>query len=265
MAGHEAEGGAELAAAAGADGLRHAEPLAEGRGDDPGAQNEVQAAQGRGHHVVGAHHLRTAVGPELGDDPVLRAVGEPVEEQVYAQQEHPPRGAARIGRGRAGLAPFARVQREDGDAGRHGGHHGVLVQRIPAAEEGDVQEHDGNQLAALCERVGDVVDVRQSGVAYGCGERLAQRDEQERGYDAAGRDDTRDGLAGGRRRVEVQEARCRREEGLDDLEEDGELPFLGDARVRVGVRGRQDLLLEESPGEAGPGKTRRGCQPALVV
>lgn len=63
------------------------------------------------------------------------------------------------------------MEREDCYSGGHGGDDEVLVQRIPFPENGDVEEHDGEQLAALGEQERDVVDVREAGVAEGGGER----------------------------------------------------------------------------------------------
>lgn len=237
---HEAQRGAQLARARAAHGLRHTKPLAQARGHQPGTQEQIPARQRRAHHVVGAHHLRAAIRLELGHNPVLRAVGEPVKEQVDAEQQHAPRrlSAFRGAAVRRRLLLLARMQREDGHAHRHGQHHQVFVEGVLLAEQRDVQKHNGQELAALGERVRNVVDVRQRCVANGRRQRLAYRDEQEREDDAPRGDDGRDGLAGWRRCVEVQGAGNGGEEGLDDLKEDGELPFLGRAVGGVRVRCR---------------------------
>ena len=52
-----------------------------------------------------------------------------------------------------------------------------------------MEEHDGEQLAALCEQKGDVVNVREAGVAKWAGETLRYGDKRERREDAAGGDD----------------------------------------------------------------------------
>lgn len=57
------------------------------------------------------------------------------------------------------------VEGEDGDAGRNGQDDEVLGQRVAAAEEGDVEEHDGEELAGFGEDKGQVIDVREGGVA----------------------------------------------------------------------------------------------------
>lgn len=126
----------------------------------------------------------------------MGAVREAVEQEVDAQQQQPP-GAVPLGPGRpaVALALLARVQGEDGDASRHGGHDHVLVKRVALAEDGDVEEHDGQQLAALCEQEGDVVDVGEGGVAEGGREGARQGDEQQRHQDARGWDDGRHGRA----------------------------------------------------------------------
>lgn len=121
----------------------HAQPLADARVDQPGAQDQVRGHDGHAHEIVGAHHLGARVGLEGAEDVVLRAVREAVEQEVDAQQQQPP-GAVPLGPGRpVALALLARVQGEDGDAGRHGGHDHVLVERVALAEDGDVEEHDG--------------------------------------------------------------------------------------------------------------------------
>lgn len=203
VAGQKAEGGVQLGAAAGHVG--HAEPLAQRGADEVRAEQQVGAGQGGAHHVVGAHHLRAAVGPELGDDVVLGAVGEPVEEQVDAEQQHAPGRLPAVRRGGPALVLLApRVQREDGDAGRHGRDDEVLLQRVPPPEERDVEEHDGQQLARLGEREGDVVDVRERGHAEGRGQRLREGNQEQRREHAVRGDDGRDGLATRRGPPEVQ-------------------------------------------------------------
>ena len=222
VAGHEGEGLAELAGAAG--GV-HAEPVAEAGADEPGAAEEVGGGDGGGHEVVGAHHLRARVRPERAEHVVLRAVGQPVEEQVDAEQQQAPgRPALRVVAAAAAAAAgmllrLPRVQREDGNAGRHGGHDEVLVERVAAAEEGDVKEHDGEQLAALGEQEGDVVDVSEGGVAEGAGQGARQRDQQQRRQDAPRRDHRRHPRPPRRAPPQVRRPRQRRERRLDRVQE----------------------------------------------
>lgn len=99
--------------------------------------------------------------------------------------------------------PLARVQGEDGDARGDGRDDEVLVQRVAAAEDGDVQRHDGQELARLGQDEGDVVDVRQRGVAEGGREGRGQGHEEEGREDGAGGEDGRAGAAGGRAEEEV--------------------------------------------------------------
>lgn len=110
-----------------------------------------------------------------------------------------------------------------------------------------MQEHDGQQLAAFRERVGNVVDMRERRVADGRGKGLADGDEDEWQYDALVRDDGRDRRACGRRVPEVAKAGDGREKRLNDLQEDGKLPFLWGVGGRIGIRGGEDLFLEEAP------------------
>lgn len=171
---HEAQRCLELASAA---RDVHAEPLAHARVHEPGAQDEVGGGDGGAHQVVGAHHLGAGVGLEGAEDVVLGAVGQAVEQQVDAQQQQAPRAIAVTA---AALPSLPRMQGEDGDASGDGRDHEVLVQRVAPAEDGDVQEHDGQQLAALGEQEGDVVDVGETRVAEGGGEGARQRDEEQR-------------------------------------------------------------------------------------
>lgn len=251
VAGQEVQRGGQLAGAAG--GV-HTEPLA-GRGvDEPGAKEQVGAGQGGAEQVVGRHHLRARVGLEGGEDVVLGAVGEAVEQQVDAQQQEAPGRLAAV-RGRAAavlLATAAAVQREDGDAGGDGRHHQVLVQRVAAAEERDVQEHDGEQLAALGQDVRDVVDMREGRVAKGRRERVGEGDEQERREDAAVGDDRRRAPAAWRGEAGEEDAADASEQGLDRQEKDGEL----EALARRAVRRRCQLLLEVCPRQAWGGGGR---------
>lgn len=62
------------------------------------------------------------------------------------------------------------MQSEDGHAGGDEGHDGVFVPGVAAAEEGDVEGHDREQLAGFGEDEGDVVHVGEGGVAEGAGE-----------------------------------------------------------------------------------------------
>lgn len=128
-----------------------------------GQEEEVGGGDGGGHEVISDHHLRGRVRAEGGEDVVLGCVCEPVEKQVDGEEEEAPggggaeggsrRGGGGLGGGRrtGAVGGGAAVQGEDGYAGGHGRHDGVLVQRVAAAEEGDVEGHDGEELAALGE------------------------------------------------------------------------------------------------------------------
>ena len=61
------------------------------------------------------------------------------------------------------------VEGEDGDAGSDKEDDKVLVERIVFAEDGEVEEHHGEELAGFGEDVGYVVDVGERSVAErGC-------------------------------------------------------------------------------------------------
>jgi hypothetical protein len=71
-----------------------------------------------------------------------------------------------------------------------------------------VQEHDGQELAGLGEDEGDVVYVRERGVAEGRREGGGEGYEEEGGDDGAGGEDGRRGLAGRGAEEEVDVACC---------------------------------------------------------
>lgn len=245
MTGHKGQRLGQLARRA---GHVHAEPLASARVDEIGAQDQVGGGDGGAHEVVGAHHLRARIGLERAKDVVLGAVGQAVEQQVDGEKEHAPRHVALLIRGRVLLGLLSRVQRKDGDARRHGRHHQVLVQRVALAEDGNVQEHDGQQLARLGQQEGDVVDMRQAGVAKGRRERLCQGHKHERRQDAPRRENGRDRGVSRRAEVQVDGTTNGGKEGLDRVQENGVLEHLG---VAFGaVRCRCEALLKEGPRQA---------------
>lgn len=192
---HEVNGGVHLASAA---GDVHAEPLANSKGDERRASNEIQGRHSSAHDVVGAHHLRSAKRAESLKDVILGAVGEAIEQEVDAQQQQSP-GQIRLLRQLRLLVFFVRVERKDGHASSDGGHDGVLVNRITLPEDGDVEEHDGQKLAALGQQERDVVDVRETGVAKGAGQAVCDGDEHEGPEDAARGENRRHGGAFGGR------------------------------------------------------------------
>lgn len=244
MSGHEVKSSAQLT---GASHNVHAQPVTKTRGDQPGAQKQVQSRNEGAHHVVCAHHLRAGVRAEGLEDVVLGTVGQSVEEQVHGQQQQTPGGVGLL-RGLLLLVLLARVQREDSDAGGHGRNDEVLVQRVAPAVDGNMQEHDGQQLAALGQQERDVVDVRETRVAERAGQAARDGDDGQGPEDARRGDDGRDAGALGRRRNQVDGTDRSGEEGLNRVEEDGEPPIL---RVLAGtVRRRGELLLEIRPSQA---------------
>ena len=184
---------------------------------------------------------------------VLRGVGQAVEEEIDAQQEETPGSIGILVDGRVLLLVLARVQGEGGDAGGDGRHDEVLVQRVALAEDGDVEQHDGEKLAALGEEEGDVVEVRERRVAERAGEAAGDGDEGERREDARRRDHGRHALPRGRRGHEVDAADCRSEERLNRVEEDGEVPYFRCVGRAVGRC--RELLLEVRPSQAKEKKT----------
>ena len=129
---------------------------------------------------MGDHHLGAGVGPVRGEDVVLGAVCEAVEEEVDAEEEEAPRrgllDGARAGGffGRRGV-----VEGEDGDAGGDEEDDEVFVEGVAFAEDGQVEEHYREELAGFGEDEGDIVDVRQTGVAERGGEGGGDGDEDE--------------------------------------------------------------------------------------
>lgn len=241
--GHEFNGRIQLASAA---SNVHSEPLSNTGRDERRAAEEVEGRNDGAHDVVGAHHLRPAERAKRLKDVILGAVGEAVKEEVDAQQQQAPRDVCLLGPGRL-LVLATRVQGEDGDTKRHGGHDQVLVEGIALPEDCDVEEHDGEKLAALGQQEGDVVDVRKAGVAKGTGQAVGDCDERERAEDAARREDGRHGCALWGRGQEIDEADGGSEERLDRVEEDGEVPDLW--CVGRAVRLGRQLLLKKRPSQ----------------
>ncbi len=71
------------------------------------------------------------------------------------------------------------MQREDGDAGGDKEDDEIFVEGVRFAEDGEVEEHDGEEFAGFGEDEGDVVDVGEAGVAEGGGEGGGDGDEDE--------------------------------------------------------------------------------------
>lgn len=125
---------------------------------------------------------------------VLGAVGQAVEQEIDAEEQQSPSGT-RLFRTQRLLVLLSRVQREDGNASCHRRNDEVLVEGISLAEDGDVEEHDREEFAALCEEEGDVVDVREAGVSERTGEATRDRDEGKGPENTARGDDGRNGRA----------------------------------------------------------------------
>lgn len=242
--GHEVNGSIHLASAT---SNVHAEPLADSKRNERRAGNKVQGRHGGAHNVVGAHHLRSAKGAESLKDVILGAVGEAIKQEVDAQQQQSPREIRLLGQ--LGLLVLAiRVESEDGNASSDGGNDRVLVNRVALAENRNVEEHDGQQLAALGQQESDVVNVRKTGVAKGTGQTVCDGDKHEGAEDATRGENRRHGGAFRSRDQEVYEANGRSEERLDGVEEDGEPPDLWCVGRAVSLSCQ--LLLEIRPSQA---------------
>lgn len=57
------------------------------------------------------------------------------------------------------------VEGEDGDAGGNERNNEVFVKRVAFAEDGQMQEHDGEKLAGFGEDEGYVVNVSERGIS----------------------------------------------------------------------------------------------------
>ena len=62
------------------------------------------------------------------------------------------------------------VECEDCDAGGDESHHEVFVEGVGFSEDGEVEEHNGQELAGFGEDEGYIVDVVERSVAEGRGE-----------------------------------------------------------------------------------------------
>lgn len=74
------------------------------------------------------------------------------------------------------------VEGEDCDAGCDEGDDGVFVQGVAFAEDGDVEGHDWDKLAAFGEDEGDISDVFETGIAKGGGQGAGDGDQEEGVY-----------------------------------------------------------------------------------
>ncbi|KAL9036366.1 MAG: hypothetical protein Q9214_006165, partial [Letrouitia sp. 1 TL-2023] len=129
------------------------------RGDE-----KIQRCEQSREDVLRDHHLRARVRAKGGEDVVLSAVRQAIEEEVNEQEKETPYGVIfdRTGRGRF----FGRlVQRKDGHAGCNERDDEILVQWVALPEYGEMEKHDGKELAGFCKDEGDVVDVGEGGVS----------------------------------------------------------------------------------------------------
>lgn len=119
------------------------------------------------------------------------------------------------------------MQGEYRDAGGDEEDDEVFVEGIAFAEDGEVEEHHGEELAGFGEDIGYVVDVGEGGVAEGRGQGGGDGDEDEGLKNAGGGEygGCAGGGAGGD--AEIHVAGQGGEAGLDGVEEDGVAEFRG--------------------------------------
>lgn len=80
------------------------------------------------------------------------------------------------------------MQCKDSYASRHRGDDKILVQGVLPSEQRDMQSHDRQQLARFRENVGNIVDMRQGGIAKGrCQRRYECCEEKRRKYATVGK------------------------------------------------------------------------------
>lgn len=222
----------------------HAEPLTKGCRNQPRTKKQVTPRENGRKQVIRRHHLGARIRLERLEDVVLRAIGQTIKQQVNTQQEHAPGRLAAMRRKL--LFSSARVQRKYRDTAGNSSNDKVLVERIALAEDGDMQEHDGEQFAALCKNKGDIVDMRKRGIPKRSGEGIRKGDEKEGREDLAVGNHGGDGLSAGRGKVCKEQSAGAGKEGLNGEEEDGEL----EALARGAVGGCGQLFLEKSPCQA---------------
>ena len=98
------------------------------------------------------------------------------------------------------------VEGEEGDAGGNEGDDAIFIERVGFAEDGELEEHDGEELARFGEEEGDVVDVGEGGVAERGGEGGGDGDEEEGREKGEGGDGRWGRLGAGRAGEEVDVA-----------------------------------------------------------
>lgn len=98
------------------------------------------------------------------------------------------------------------VEGECGDSECDQENDTVLVQGVSLAENGQVEEHDGQELARFGEDEGEVIDVRETGISERRCERRRDADQEQGEDDFLGWEGRGDLLAGRSRKEQVQEA-----------------------------------------------------------
>lgn len=188
---------------------------------------------------------------------VLSGIGQAVQEKVNGQQENTPHGRARALLSSCSylLASAGVVECECRNTQCNHQHNTVLVQGVSLAEDGEVQDHNGEELAGLGKNECQVVDMGKTGVTEGRGEGRGDADKDQREeYTASGKD-RGNALAFRCREEEVCEACNGGERGLDRIQDQREGKSLR-RRLRFSSTGsahwitsRRDAFLENAPRE----------------
>jgi len=211
-------------------------------GSMPDAKEQEPARHKRRHEQVHKAHHVLSRDLEPMKDLILGRIGHTVQGQVDRHQKQ----AIERTVDRALLADFVLIDRgqqhESGDAQGDQDHTDVLVQGELATVENNVHQHDGDQLARLCQDHGGVINVLQGSIGEGRGH------DGDHGHLGVFGEEGRRG--GGReegfaldKKIEVGDQGGK--DGLDEVEEDKELEFEGVLSIGCG----RDLLLVIAPGQ----------------
>lgn len=149
VAGEERQGTKQLSLSGRGDGERKQvmqnPALREVRHDQ-----EVCRSQNGRENILSNHHLRSSeacVQLGRGEDMVLSGVGQAIQKEVDGQQEDAPSGGSRLTLGSDFLASSWVMQTESCDTESDHQDNTILVQRVSLAEDGQVQDHDREELA----------------------------------------------------------------------------------------------------------------------
>lgn len=83
------------------------------------------------------------------------------------------------------------MERECRDSQRNQKDNPIFIQRVTLPEDRQMQEHNRQELAGLCQNEGQIVDMRQTGISEGRSQRRGDADEKQRKEDFTRRKDGR--------------------------------------------------------------------------